>query len=126
MPQRQTTAQRYLVNQEDDESRYRLTELAFDDTLDRIRFQAWKIPPLRLRRVFSEAIEGRDYTRHAVGPGEIGRMDLIANTYYQDVTYWWVIAEMNDIQNPLMEMYPGQQLLIPLKEDVINALVPEE
>lgn len=125
MPQRQPVEDRHLVNQEDDESRYRLTRLAFDETTKRIRFQAWAIPETRLARLGNAAVEGQDFTRHSVGPGEIGRLDLIAFRYYADVNFWWAIAEANDIQNPLVEMFPGQQLLIPRKEDIIEALIPQ-
>lgn len=125
MPERQPVADRHLVNQEDDESRWRQSRLAFDPTRRVIRWQQWTIPETRLKRLGNAAIEGQDFTRHSVGPGEIGRLDLIAFRYYEEVNFWWAIAEANDIQNPLTEMYPGQQLLIPRREDIVEALIPQ-
>lgn len=40
------------------------------------------------------------------------RIDLIAYKYYGDVRLWWVIAEFNNIINPL-ELYAGTVLRIP-------------
>lgn len=41
-------------------------------------------------------------------------LDYLANIYYKDVMLWWLIAEANEIFNPLdLTEYIGQQLLIP-------------
>lgn len=47
------------------------------------------------------------------------RIDLIAYQYYKDIVfraaeYWWLIADVNNIENPLdLSNYIGQQILIP-------------
>ena len=44
-------------------------------------------------------------------PGD--RLDLLANTYYSNVGYWWIIAEANGIGKGTMAIPPNQQLRIP-------------
>ena len=125
MPERIPQVEPHLQNNQRDVSRYRLTKLAFDDHNQRRRFQQWEDPSFRFKELGPAAVEGVDFVRHSVGPGEIGRMDLIAFSFYEDVNLWWVIATANNIQNPLVEMFPGQQLLVPLQQDVIGTLTPE-
>ncbi len=45
------------------------------------------------------------------------RLDLIAYQYYGDVRLWWIIAEFNNIGNPL-EIKSGTILRIPTYERV--------
>lgn len=49
------------------------------------------------------------------------RLDLLANTYYQDASLWWVIAAINN-NSTLGSMFPipGTQLRIPT--DINNVL----
>ena len=44
---------------------------------------------------------------------EEDRMDLIANDFYKDASYWWVIAMANDLPGDSMFAPPGFQLRIP-------------
>lgn len=44
-------------------------------------------------------------------PGD--RLDLLANNYYGNVRYWWIIAEANGIGKGTMAIPPNQQLRIP-------------
>lgn len=41
------------------------------------------------------------------------RLDLLANTFYNDVTLWWVIAQANGIGKGTLNVEPGLQLRIP-------------
>jgi hypothetical protein len=41
------------------------------------------------------------------------RLDLLANTYYQDPTMWWIIAKVNNIGKGTLNVAPGIQLRIP-------------
>ena len=59
--------------------------------------------PLRLREHPSDLF-------HQVMEGD--RIDLLAWRYYRDVRLWWVIAEVNNIGNPL-ELKPGMILRVP-------------
>jgi len=49
---------------------------------------------------------------HIVTDADSKRIDLIAWKYYKDVNLWWVIAEFNNIGNPL-EIPAGTTLRIP-------------
>ena len=62
---------------------------------------------------------GRD-DFHTVLEGE--RLDLIAWRYYQDCSLWWVIAENNNILNPL-RLVPGKRLRIPSYGEVLKRVV---
>lgn len=50
---------------------------------------------------------------------DFDRLDLLAWKYYQNYVedaskYWWLIADANNIQNPLdLEEFIGKQILIP-------------
>ena len=61
--------------------------------------------PLKLRKHPSDLF-------HQVTDADNKRIDLIAWRYYRDVSLWWVIAEYNDIGNPL-ELQTGTVLRIP-------------
>lgn len=49
---------------------------------------------------------------HIVTERDSKRIDLIAWKHYQDVRLWWIIAEINNILNPL-EIPVGTTLRIP-------------
>ncbi len=66
--------------------------------------------PLKLR-------EHETDSYHVVSEADSKRIDLIAWKYYRDVRLWWVIAEFNDINNPL-EIPTGTTLRIPRYERV--------
>ena len=61
--------------------------------------------PLKLREHPSDLF-------HVVTDADSKRIDLIAWRYYRDVNLWWVIAEFNNISNPL-EIPTGTTLRIP-------------
>lgn len=43
----------------------------------------------------------------------VGRLDLIAATYYNEPRYWWVIAQYNNILDAYSEVIEGVILYIP-------------
>ncbi len=49
---------------------------------------------------------------HVVTDKDTHRIDLISWKYYHDVRLWWIIAEVNNIANPL-EIPAGTILRIP-------------
>lgn len=59
---------------------------------------------------------------HVVTEADYIRIDLIAWKYYQDVSLWWVIADVNDITNPL-ELQIGMTLRIPALRRVLMKVV---
>lgn len=54
------------------------------------------------------------------------RPDLIAQTFYGNPEYWWVIYEFNGIRDPLFELRLGQILRIPDLNRVLNAIAKLE
>ena len=66
--------------------------------------------PLKLREHESDSF-------HVVTDADSKRIDLIAWKFYRDVRLWWVIAEFNNIDNPL-EILPGTTLRIPAYERI--------
>ena len=71
--------------------------------------------PLRLRSHSSDVF-------HQVTDADNKRLDLIAWRYYRDVRLWWIIAEINNISNPL-EMHTGLILRIPSYERIMLEVV---
>ena len=41
------------------------------------------------------------------------RLDLLANEFYEDPRYWWVLAEANNVGKGTMAVPSGLQLRIP-------------
>lgn len=64
------------------------------------------------RRVFRRK-ETDQY--HILAQGE--RLDLLAYRYYGDAALWWVIAEANNIANPL-RLEVGMRLRVPARSTV--------
>lgn len=50
---------------------------------------------------------------HTVQANEEGRLDLLANIYYKNPLLWWVIAQANDIYDPISKPVSGDILRIP-------------
>ena len=44
---------------------------------------------------------------------KLERLDLLANHYYSDPRYWWVIARANNLGKGTLTVQPGLQLRIP-------------
>ncbi|MDR2523403.1 MAG: LysM peptidoglycan-binding domain-containing protein [Synergistaceae bacterium] len=49
---------------------------------------------------------------HRVTQADERRIDLLAHRYYKDVRLWWIIAEANNIVNPMV-LKAGKVLRIP-------------
>jgi nucleoid-associated protein YgaU len=95
--------------------RYRLTRVHLDTTVarGRQRYSVWTPPPV-------EATEFDE--RHTVTGADLGHLDLIAYQYYGIEEYWFAIAYVNKIRNPITDMFIGQQLIIPALQAVTDAL----
>lgn len=50
------------------------------------------------------------------------RPDLVAQSFYGSVEYWWVICEFNGIRDPMFELKLGQILRIPALKRVLAAI----
>lgn len=49
-----------------------------------------------------------------------GRIDLLAYAFYDDPKLWWIIAQYNNILDPITEIVPGTVLIIPTKDRVMT------
>lgn len=56
---------------------------------------------------------------HEVKAGEDNRLDLIAYKYYRNPSLWWVIAEANNIIDPI-KVEVGEVLRIPPRETIFG------
>lgn len=43
-----------------------------------------------------------------------GRWDLLAREYLGDMSLWWVIADLNNLQDPLYELREGENIIVPV------------
>ena len=98
-------------------SRYKDT-LLFDDALfgkDEVQFGTM-IPPVE----FLEPSE--NVRRHTVAASEVGLLDILAVRFYGEgyEELWWSIALTNAILDPENEMFAGQTLLIPPRDQAIK------
>ena len=53
------------------------------------------------------------------------RLDLLAKKYYNDTSYWWVIAEANNIGKGSLFVEPGKQIRIPSQGNNIDGLISD-
>lgn len=65
---------------------------------------------------------GEDDTFVTITQEMVQRPDLIAQTFYGNTEYWWVIYEFNGIRDPLFELKLGQILRIPALDRVLAAI----
>jgi hypothetical protein len=57
-------------------------------------------------------LKNATYTRHITKPSDT--LDYLSLKYYNDPTYWWVIAYFNDIQDSYINLYKYyKNILIP-------------
>jgi hypothetical protein len=93
--------------------RYRLTPQRVDDFVapGRMRYEMWK-PPAFTARAELDLPDGQ-FDLYTVSEKDVARLDALAWRFYQDVTLWWVIAWVNNIDNPLTDMTAGMVLQIP-------------
>lgn len=56
------------------------------------------------------------YTLHKVKRNET--LDTLALDYFNNPTFFWVIADFNDIQDPFIKLKEGQELKIPSLNEV--------
>lgn len=41
------------------------------------------------------------------------RIEILAKLFYGDPAYWYIIADANQIENPLFDLVPGKTIYIP-------------
>lgn len=78
--------------------------------------------------VYRQTCPRREFARkqtdvyHVLADGD--RLDLLAYRYYGDCALWWVIAEANDIANPL-RITVGTRLRVPSRSTVFAQVVSD-
>lgn len=86
-------------------------------------FALWEAPV-----EFTESRDG--YREHRIKKNEIGMLDMLAVDYFGEghESLWWVIALVNGMVDPEMEMRTRQVILIPPRDAVIEFIagVPSE
>ena len=108
----------HLDNTAGDNSRYRLTNVHIDAEIREgaRRYGLWQKPEI-------DESDIEDWNKHTVSRTDQLRLDSIANKYYPGrPDYWWAIALVNDIQNPLEDVAIGDTLYIPPQELIEAAL----
>ena len=63
-------------------------------------------------------------TIHRVTRNEVGMLDKLAVRYFGvgSEHLWWIIAYLNALIDPERDMYPGQELMIPGREELARFL----
>ena len=58
---------------------------------------------------------------------ETDRMDAMAETFYGDSRYWWIICLMNDLVNPFSyNLLPGTPLKIPHDVNSVISIIQKK
>jgi len=55
--------------------------------------------------------EGKNFVTHIVEPGDT--LDTLSLYYYNNPTYYWIIADFNKIQDPYEKLEVGAHLKVP-------------
>jgi nucleoid-associated protein YgaU len=80
------------------------------------RYQFTKKEQDRLKTTKYPAYEKRSSDRYIFSRDQ-DRLDLLANEFYKDPRYWWVIAEANQLGKGTLDVPAGIQLRIPFPID---------
>lgn len=62
-------------------------------------------------------------SRHVVAENDINALDNLALDYYGNEELWWVLALVNGIIDPEIDMYAGQELEIPARATVMQYVI---
>lgn len=61
-------------------------------------------------------------TSFVVDTFHANRLDLIASIFYGEPRWWWVLAQINNILDPMQEVVEGRILFIPTRERLMVLL----
>lgn len=88
------------------------------ELVDGVRYQynPFKSTYANLRFVVTQA------TPYVIKAGDAGRLPMISYKAYGTTALWRVIAEYNQIQDPIADVYPGREIMIPDKSQVVTLL----
>lgn len=99
-------------------SRYKDTYVA--NTSEGTVLALWH-PPVEFQKVKD------NWRTHTVRQNEVGFLDILAARYFGAgmEQLWWVIAQANGIVDVDADMYPGQRLRIPSRDEVMSFISRE-
>ena len=60
------------------------------------------------------------YVEHIITSSEVNRLTIIAQKYYNNPLYWWMIAQMNGLTNPFETPAVGSTIKIPYRDDIVR------
>ena len=63
----------------------------------------------------------KDNVKYTVKQGD--RIDLLAKRFYNNPDMYWIITDFNDLQDPLISLTPGTELIIPSLERIKKDLL---
>ena len=98
------------------DSRYKDTGIVFHSALGtegETFFEMWERP-----EELDALIEVSD--QYLVRSVDVGRLDLLSYEFYGTEYLWWVIAAVNNIVDPIGDMFAGQRLYVPPYESVVG------
>jgi len=73
-----------------------------------------------LNNNLSNFVMNYDPSYYTVKEDDKARPDLISYKTYRTVSYWWLICYVNEIQNPFLDVYVGQLMVIPNILDIYD------
>ena len=117
MVKQRIKSETYLDNKVDKNSRYIASKMIKDEKI-RIgsrKFDIYIKPDIDTSNI-------KEWVKHRVTEIDYSRIDNISYKYYSRPDYWFAIALVNDIQNPLDDISIGDTLFIPPLEIVQKAL----
>ncbi len=86
------------------------------------RYQFTKTENGRLKTTQYPIFEKQPSDRYIISR-EGDRLDLLANEFYNDPRFWWVLAEANTLGKGTLSIPPGIQLRVPFPiDDLLNQL----
>jgi len=77
------------------------------------QYALWKQPDIDMSAFY----------RNVITESDLQRLDNLAHKFLGDARLWWALALVNNIANPLTDMYAGQVLLVPRTIAVVDALL---
>ena len=75
-----------------------------------------------MNRLNDEGFVVTQATPYVIKAGDAGRLPMISYKAYGTTALWRVIAEYNQIQDPIADVYPGREIMIPDKSQVVTLL----
>lgn len=60
------------------------------------------------------------YVNHTITSKDKNKLMIIAQAYYDNPLYWWIIAQANDLIDPFKTPEIGETIRVPIRDDVVT------